>query len=130
MGRNILIELVLFSLPFIVFGIYRLAVQDAETDGRKAWPIHILFGIGAVLAIGGILVFMALQDRERGWCYTEKQFVDGKVVEPTRYRCDQEIENIGIPASEDPGGKASGVGRKPAPAGVEPATDPDDDTRG
>ena len=54
MGARILFQLVLFTLPFILFGVYRLAIAEAEQEGRKPWPIRLLFGVGLALAGLGV----------------------------------------------------------------------------
>ena len=60
MGPRILLQMVLFALPFILFGIYRIAITEAEQEGRKPWPIRALFGAGLGLAIGGWLILIVL----------------------------------------------------------------------
>ena len=60
MAPRIFIQLVLFTLPFILFGVYRLAITEAEQEGRKPWPIRVLFGLGLVLAVGSWLILILL----------------------------------------------------------------------
>ena len=50
MAGRLLLELVIFSLPFLVFGLFLLATQSAEEAGKRKWPIQLLFLIGIGLA--------------------------------------------------------------------------------
>ena len=110
MGARILFQLVLFTLPFILFGVYRLAIVEAQQDGRKPWPIRLLFGVGLALAVGSWLVFIFLDRGGREECYRPTQIVDGVVVPGERYPCEKDLGAIGVPRSDDPGGQADGVG--------------------
>ena len=112
MGARILFQLVLFTLPFILFGIYRLAIAEAEQEGRKPWPIRLLFGVGLALAVGSWLIFIFLDRGGREECYRPTQIVDGVVVPGERYPCEKDLGSIGQPKTEDPGGRADGVGER------------------
>ena len=50
MAGRIVFELFIFSIPFIVFGLYLLATSNAEQEGKRKWPINILFLCGIGLA--------------------------------------------------------------------------------
>ena len=41
MAGRLLFELFIFSLPFLVFGIYTLATRSAEEAGKRKWPIQM-----------------------------------------------------------------------------------------
>lgn len=110
MGARILFQLVLFTLPFILFGVYRLAIAEAEQDGRKPWPIRLLFGVGLAMAVGSWLIFIVLDRGGREECYRPTQIVDGVVVPGERYPCEKDLGAIGVPRTDDPGGRAEGVG--------------------
>ncbi|MCR9080074.1 MAG: hypothetical protein NXH78_13340 [Hyphomonadaceae bacterium] len=112
MGARILFQLVLFTLPFILFGVYRLAIAEAEQEGRKPWPIRLLFGLGLVLAVGSWLIFIFLDRGGREECYRPTQIVDGVVVPGERYACEKDLGAIGVPKTDDPGGQADGVGER------------------
>ena len=112
MGARILFQLVLFTLPFILFGVYRLAITEAEQEGRKPWPIRLLCGVGLALAVGSWLVFIFIDRGGREECYRPTQIVDGVVVPGERYPCEKDLGSIGIPKTEDPGGQADGVGER------------------
>lgn len=112
MGARILFQLVLFTLPFILFGVYRLAIAEAEQEGRKPWPIRLLFGLGLILAVGSWLIFIFLDRGGREECYRPTQIVDGVVVPGERYACEKDLGAIGVPKTDDPGGQADGVGER------------------
>ena len=112
MGARILFQLVLFTLPFILFGVYRLAIAEAEQEGRKPWPIRLLFGVGLGLAVGSWLIFIFLDRGGREECYRPTQIVDGVVIPGERYACEKDLGSIGVPKTEDPGGQADGVGER------------------
>lgn len=88
MGPRILLQMVLFALPFILFGIYRIAITEAEQEGRKPWPIRALFGAGLGLAVGGWLILIVL-DRIGGEpCYKPADMIDGRIVPAEKIPCD------------------------------------------
>ncbi|MEL7393642.1 MAG: DUF6111 family protein, partial [Pseudomonadota bacterium] len=109
MAPRILLQLTLFLLPFILFGVYRLAIAEAEEEGRKPWPIRLLFGAGLVLAVGSWLILILLDRGGREECYRPAQIVDGAVVPGESYACEKDLGAIGLPRTEDPGGQADGV---------------------
>ena len=114
MVPRLLLELFLLILPFIAFGLYRLAIQDAEVEGRKAWPITSLFLVGIALAVG-FWLFLLLRE-ERGRDCVRPDYIDpetGRLIQGQRYDCEIGFEDIGVPRSEDPGGQANGVGADP-----------------
>ena len=112
MAPRIFIQLVLFTLPFILFGVYRLAITEAEQEGRKPWPIRVLFGLGLVLAVGSWLILILLDRGGREECYRPAQIIDGVVVKGESYPCEKDLGEIGLPRTEDPGGQAEGVGER------------------
>ncbi len=100
-------ELFLLVLPFIAFGLYRLAVRDAEIEGKKAWPITALFLTGIVLAVG-FWLFLILRE-DRSLTCNEPAYTDpatGEIVPARSYECDVEFKDLGVPQNEDPGGRA------------------------
>ena len=112
MPARILVQLVLFMLPFILFGVYRLALTEAAQEGRKPWPIRLLFGLGLGLAIGSWLILIFIDRGGREECYRPAQIVDGVVVPGESYACEKDLGSIGLPRTEDPGGQAEGVGER------------------
>ena len=38
MTYRIVFQIVLFLLPFLAYGVWRLARQEAIEEGRKPWP--------------------------------------------------------------------------------------------
>lgn len=131
MARQIIISLVLFTLPFILYAIYRLLVTDAEVEGRKTWPINLLFGSGVVLALVGYGVMLAIAlttERERDVCYQPARFEDGELIPAREVPCKKDLTGVGMPARDDPGGQARGVTRRGDP--VVPADDEEPQTSG
>lgn len=112
MAPRILLQLALFALPFILFGIYRLALTEAEQEGRKPWPIRVLFGTGLALGVGSWLALILLDRGGREECYRPAQIVDGVVVRGESYPCEKDLGAVGLPRDEDPGGQAEGVGER------------------
>ena len=110
MATRLLFQLFFFLLPFLAFGVYRVAIAEAELDGRKPWPIRWLFGIGAALAVVSWLVFIFIDRGGEEYCYTPSRLVDGEIVGGERYPCDRDLSGIGLPASRDPGGQPDGFG--------------------
>ena len=43
MAGRLLFELFIFSLPFLVFGLYLLATRSAVDAGQRKWPVQLLF---------------------------------------------------------------------------------------
>lgn len=115
MAYRILVQLFFFILPFLVFGVYRLLVADAEADGRKAWPVHILFGVGAALAAIVWIVFIFSDQDERGVCYVPSRIENGVFIPAETIPCDQDVSGLGEPLDSDPGGEAQGVSQRETP---------------
>ena len=98
MAGRLLIELFIFSLPFLVFGTFLLATQSAEDAGKRKWPVQMLFLIGIGLATAAWFVMIALEPRERGMCI-EPARVENCVVIPARsYPCEHRPEDVGVPS--------------------------------
>ena len=125
MSRIFLIELALLISPFLLFGMYRFLVHEAESEGRKAWPISVLFGIGVVLAIAFWIFFVLSEDRDRNACYEPDRFdtASGELIKGRKVPCQSSIDEIGVPRTDDPGGEATGVrrGRDDEPNDAAPA---------
>jgi len=102
MPRLVLFEISMLLLPFILFGIYRIAVKDAQIEGRKAWPINLLFGIGVLLAVVAWLFLILREDRDSTICTGPSSFdpVTGEVVPGEEYQCDLGLPPRGAPAGQ------------------------------
>lgn len=89
MPRLVLFELAMLITPFVLFGIYRMAVNDAQIEGRKAWPINLLFGAGVALAVVGWLFLVLREERQTDVCKGPSSFdpVSGEVVPGEEYKC-------------------------------------------
>ena len=80
MTYRIIFQLVLFLLPFLAYGIWRLATQEAIEEGRKPWPITILFATGAALAVLAWVVLIFVDRGGKETCIQRAYFEDGRVV--------------------------------------------------
>lgn len=120
MATRLLFQLFFFLLPFLAFGVYRVAIAEAELDGRKPWPIRWLFGIGAMLAVLSWLAFIFIDRGGEEYCYKPSRLVDGEIVRGERYPCDRDLTGIGLPANNDPGGQPGGFGLSDPPPEDEP----------
>lgn len=115
MPYRILMEIAIFLLPWAVFGLYRLAIRDAEAEGRKAWPINALFGTGLALATLLWIFFIFAEDRGRDICRQPSSFdpVTRELVEGREYECERDVSAVGAPRARDPGGEPEGVPETP-----------------
>lgn len=114
--RILLIELFFFSLPFVMFGVYRLLVRDAEADGKKSWPISFLFILGAALAMAYWFYLVAVkEDRETNKCIEPARYENGVYVPATTYFCEKDLDSIGEALSDDPGGPSTPSEDSPEP---------------
>jgi hypothetical protein len=95
-GR-LLFELFIFSLPFLVFGLYLLATRSAVDAGRRKWPVQLLFAIGLALATIAWFVMIALEPRDRGMCIEPERFENGVLTPARSYPCEHRPQDVGIP---------------------------------
>ena len=121
MAGRILFELFFFSIPFVVFGLYLLATATAEQEGRRKWPINVLFLIGLGLAVVGFFLMAFLDKREPEMCQKPTRYVDGKLVPGEFYPCPHDLKDIGRPGSADPGGRVE----LPTDGAGQPGDEPD-----
>ncbi|MEL6245680.1 MAG: hypothetical protein AAFQ85_10055 [Pseudomonadota bacterium] len=110
MAYRVAIQLFFFLLPFMAFGLYRLLVADAEADGRKAWPVHWLFGIGAAISAAVWFWFVFSEDRDRNVCREPAQFENGVLIPGRDVPCEKDISRVGLPQEGERPGPAQGVG--------------------
>lgn len=129
MAYRILLQVLIFLAPFLMYGLYRLLMADAQAEGRKTWPIRTLFGIGAVLTIAFWLFLVLREEKSREICYEPERFVDGVLVPPRQVPCERDLTTLGEPLKEDPGGQASGVGPDRRPGDPPDQPPPDDESR-
>lgn len=109
MVRTVIIQLVLFILPFLAYAIYRLIVSDAQAEGRKTWPITILFSLGLVLTFGGWIATILLQDKTpRNVCWEPARNENGVIIPARQVPCERDLSRVGAPARRDPAGPLPG----------------------
>ena len=118
MAYRILFLLIVFITPFLAYGVYRAARAEALEEGRKTWPINMLFGIGAAFALIMWIVLIFVDRGERDICVEPSRIENGKIIPQREYACEAGPIDRGGALSAYPGGKATGVGN-PDPAGPE-----------
>lgn len=116
MAGRLLFEIFVFSLPFLIFGIYTLATRSAEDAGKRKWPIQMLFAIGLALATIAWFVLIALEPRERDMCVEPARYENGQLIPQRTYPCERHPEDVGLQR-----GRASAPAK---PAETPPADDP------
>lgn len=135
MARTVVIQLILFVLPFLAYAIYRLLVTDAEADGRKTWPINLLFGAGALLTLAGWAFMASRETKERDLCIEPPRYEDGVLIPQRTVPCERDLTRVGAPKTDTPG-NADELGVDEHPGGVPeseikaeevPTADGDDD---
>ena len=88
MTQRILIELLLFLIPFAVFLVYRSASRDLRV--RDRWPLTRLVIIGGVIAVLGLILPAIFQPRETEKCYDPVRYdAEGRIVPPKEVDCAQ-----------------------------------------
>ncbi len=97
MAGRLLFEVFIFSLPFLVFGLYLLATRSAVDAGQRKWPIQMLFLIGIALATIAWFVMIALEPRSRGMCIEPARVENGQVIPARSYPCEHRPQDVGIP---------------------------------
>ncbi len=113
MAGRLLLELVLFLTPWVLFALYVALTRDAIQDGRRRWPINALFLSGLALALIGWFVMIALDRGDAVECRESSRMVNGEIVQGAVIPCEHNLENAGTPRSDDPG--ASGESSRDAP---------------
>ncbi|KCZ53058.1 DUF6111 family protein [Hyphomonas pacifica] len=109
MAGRIIFELFIFSIPFIVFGLYLLATSSAEQEGRRKWPINMLFLIGIGLATITWFVLILMEPKQRDICHEPARFENGKITPARDYPCDPHVENVGLPGERSDVRPANGA---------------------
>ena len=83
MLRMTLVEIFFFSLPFVLFFLYRAFIirhRQADGEGFDPAPYHRLFIIGGVLALLGFLFLALNHETFREGEYIPAHLENGKVV--------------------------------------------------
>ncbi|PKP83025.1 MAG: hypothetical protein CVT79_02980 [Alphaproteobacteria bacterium HGW-Alphaproteobacteria-18] len=96
MAGRLLFEVFVFSLPFLVFGIYVLATRSAEDAGKRKWPIQMLFIIGLVLATLAWFALILLEPRDRDMCVEPARYENGQLIPARKYPCERHTEDVGL----------------------------------
>ncbi len=96
MATRILVEIILFLLPFAVFLAYRAASKDLKVSDR--WPLTTLTLVGAGLAIIALVVTPLLAPSDDGKCYQAARYENGVTIPAQMIDCDQ----VTVPGRETP----------------------------
>lgn len=138
MLRITIIEILLVSLPFVFFGLYRWVVSAKRRAAGAAFdetPYQILLFAGAALSLGGLIVMVLTRGdhNERGRVYIPAHAEDGRIV-PGRFVDRDEVDPAllsGPPQDretrEETGdrGGGEGGGDGDGAEGTDPAAEPD-----
>jgi len=90
MTQRIILEILLFLVPFAVFLVYRAASRDLRI--RDRWPLTRLTVIGAVIAVLGLIIPPLLEPRQTNECFDSVRYDgEGRVIPPKRVPCDEAI---------------------------------------
>ena len=88
MTQRILVEILLFLIPFAVFLVYRAASRDLKI--RDRWPLTRLVVIGGVLAALGLIIPPLLEPRETDKCFDPVRMdAEGRIVAPREIPCSE-----------------------------------------
>lgn len=86
MTQRILVEILLFLIPFAVFLVYRAASRDMRI--RDRWPLTRLVVVGAVVAVLGLILPPLLAPRTADKCYDPVRYdAEGRIVPPREIPC-------------------------------------------
>jgi len=80
MVRKLLLILLPFAVPFILYGLYYLGLRMRRKAGRDDVPWTVLFGSGLTLTIITLFVYGIMSVNDPGLDYTPARIVDGVVV--------------------------------------------------
>lgn len=78
MVTRIILQIIVFLIPFVIFAIYRYSIRDLEKRG-KAWPVQLLIIIGALLSFGWFIASALHGSGNREACYEPPRYVDGEL---------------------------------------------------
>ena len=76
---RIIVHLLPFLLPFLLYGLYLWHAKRSGKDGPEATPWFWLAVVGLVLAVLGFVVYGAFFEEDLG-PYAPARFEDGRIV--------------------------------------------------
>ena len=87
MIRRLILEFVLFALPFAIFFLYRAASRDLSV--RDRWPLTILVAVGGALALGALVIEPLLARPDDKKCYVAPRYENGVSIPGRSVDCDE-----------------------------------------
>lgn len=109
MAYRIAIQIFFLMLPFLVYGVYRYLLVDAQNDGRKVWPINTLFITGAVISALVWVISVLTEDRRRDVCRQPARMENGVLISSSTLPCEKDVTQVGIPDSSVKPRPAQGI---------------------
>ncbi|MBU6319300.1 MAG: hypothetical protein KGS00_06570 [Alphaproteobacteria bacterium] len=85
MVQRILLEIVLFLLPFGAFLLFRAISPNLRIADR--WPVKRLVAIGFGLAVAALILTPLLQPSDKGLCYQAQRYENGVTIPAQRVDC-------------------------------------------
>lgn len=82
MARVVLIQLLLFALPFLLYAAYMLVTRKLATEGGiwQGAPFFWLAGAGIVLTLAGLVMFAQITGGVRDGVYEPARMEDGRII--------------------------------------------------
>lgn len=122
MAGRIAFEILIFLIPFMLFGLYVLVTTNADPNTKRKWPINMLFLSGLALAALGFIGMIVWEkiNADPALCKAPNRYVDGQIVEGETFPCEHNNADAGRPKSNDPGGAP-----EPVPSVPDGVPDPD-----
>lgn len=80
MTKIILLRVLLFLVPFILYWIYWRLVKRRQDSGRPVFPVMVLTICGLVLVAASFLVLRATEGEGTESTYIPPRYEDGKII--------------------------------------------------
>jgi len=80
MTKIILLRVLLFLVPFVLYWLYWRLLKRRQDSGRPTYPLAILAICGLVLVAASFLVLRATEGEGTNSTYVPPKYEDGKIV--------------------------------------------------
>jgi hypothetical protein len=114
MTQRILIEILLFLMPFGLFLVYRLGSKEVSV--RDRWPLKVLASTGFAIAVVGLLIWPLLEESNKGLCTRAARYEKGVTIPAEKVDC----KAGGLPAGTDVTAATPGEVLPPEPSPLAP----------